>query len=404
MIRHLFVLTWNRRRTSLLLMLEIFVVFLVLVMLVTWAYWGWTSYREPLGYELDPVWRVALQIDRNMLDVERPPDPRWPERVQHLREVVAGLPVVTAVAATELASPLGKGPRSHIDRLAYNFGLATDELAAVINLEIVRGRWFGRQDDGAGYRPVVINQPMAQRHFGDGDPLGRTIEDDDEKRQGLLPLRVVGVARYRAEGEFDKGRDFAFDRMRWQQAHAGATTLLVRVRPGTPAAFEETLSRVLHAASPDLQFGVTSYAASRQSKQDQLWTGVSIIAVLAGLLFLMVSVGLAGVVWQNVTQRTTEIGLRRAQGATAAAIHRQLLGEMLAMATLPMALGAVLMVNFAIIFADMQVFDLWFVHADVYAAGFAISVLCVYVLVTVSALLPTRLATRVQPLEALRYE
>jgi putative ABC transport system permease protein len=404
MIRHLFVLTWNRRRTSVLLMLEIFVTFVVLVILVTWAYWGWTSYREPLGYDLDRVWRVAFRIDRTMLDVESSPDPHWAERVERLREVVAGLPAVTGVAAMEWATPLSKGPRSHIGGLAYNFGLATDELASVIDLQVVRGRWFGRQDDGAGYRPVVINEVMARRHFGDGDPLGQRIEDDDEKRQGLLPLRVVGVARYRAEGEFDKGRDFAFDRMRWQDAHSAATTLLVRVRPDTPAAFEETLSRALHAASPDLLFFVTSYAVSRQSRQDQLWTGVSVIAVLAGLLFLMVSVGLAGVVWQNVTQRTTEIGLRRAQGATAGAIQRQLLGELLAMATLPMALGALVLVNFATIFADMQVFDVGFVHGDVYVAGFAISVACVYVLVTVSALLPTRLATRVQPLQALRYE
>jgi putative ABC transport system permease protein len=404
MIRHLFALTWNRRRTNLLLMVEIFVTFMVLVLLVTWACWAWISYHQPFGYRVDDVWNVELKVDRAVQDVFRGPDPRWPERMQAIRDVVAGMPEVVAVAAMEEASPLSRGPRSSIAGRGYTFGRATDELPAVIDLEIRRGRWFGREDDGGGYRPVVITEPMARTHFGDGDPLGQDLVDDGEKDRQLPPMRVVGVARYREQGEFDKGRDFLFDRLRLTGAHEGRTVLLLRVRPGTPAAFEERLTRAVHAAGRDLLFGVSSYQARRQRRFDQLWTGVTIIGVLAGFLFLMVALGLCGVVWQNITLRTAEIGLRRAQGATAGDIQRQLLGELLAMATLPMALGALVVVNFATIFADMPLFDLRHVHGGVYVAGFAISALCVYGLVTVSALLPTRLATRVQPLQALRYE
>ena len=64
------------------------------------------------------------------------------------------------------------------------------------------------------------------------------------------------------------------------------------------------------------------------------------VGVVAGFLMLMVALGLTGVLWQNVTQRTREIGLRRAKGATARRIHRQILGELLVMTTLALAAGA----------------------------------------------------------------
>jgi putative ABC transport system permease protein len=404
MIRHLLALTWNRRRTNVLLMFEIFVAFMVLVLLITWAVWGWITYRQPLGYSTRDVWKVDIRVDRAMAGVEQPPDPRLPERYRHLIAAVSALPAVVAVAAMDGGSPMTPGYRSSIAHRECWRGSASDDVPAVLGLELIRGRWFGKQDDGVAYQPVVITEPLARSHFGDANPLDQLLEDDHDRERGLPPLRVVGVARYRFSGEFDKGHDFLFHRLRLEAIKDRSTSILLKVRPGTPAAFEEALAGALHGVARDWSFLITAYDQRRQRMIDQLWTGIMVIAALAGFVFLMVALGLSGVVWQNVTQRTAEIGLRRAQGATAGDIQRQLLGELLAMATLPMAVGGLVVVNFAAVFADMPVFDLSHVHAGVYVAGFAISVLCIYVLVTVSGFLPTRLATRVQPFEALRYE
>jgi len=46
-------------------------------------------------------WKVELRVDRTVMDVERGPDPHWPERIRQIRDVVAGLPEVMAVAAME---------------------------------------------------------------------------------------------------------------------------------------------------------------------------------------------------------------------------------------------------------------------------------------------------------------
>jgi putative ABC transport system permease protein len=113
---------------------------------------------------------------------------------------------------------------------------------------------------------------------------------------------------------------------------------------------------------------------------------------------LMVALGLTGVVWLNVTQRTREIGLRRAKGATARRIHRQILGELVVMTTLALAAGLVVVVQFPLL--DL----IAAVRPAVYAAGVVLSALAVYALTLVFGWYPSRLATAVQPAEALRYE
>ena len=54
----------------------------------------------------------------------------------------------------------------------------TDEFNDVLGLQIVQGRWFGREDDGASYLPVVINNEMAEELFGGQDPIGQNLAPD----------------------------------------------------------------------------------------------------------------------------------------------------------------------------------------------------------------------------------
>jgi putative ABC transport system permease protein len=122
------------------------------------------------------------------------------------------------------------------------------------------------------------------------------------------------------------------------------------------------------------------------------------VATVAAFLMLMVALGLTGVVWQNVTQRTREIGLRRAKGATARRIHRQIVGELVLMTTLALLAGLVVVLQFPLL--DL----IAAVRPAVYAGGLVLSALAVYALTLVFGWYPSRLATTVQPAEALRYE
>ena len=85
----------------------------------------------------------------------------------------------------------------------------------------------------------------------------------------------------------------------------------------------------------------------------------------------MVTLGLSGVVWQNVSARTAEFGLRRAQGATAGDIRRQFLGELAALASGAMAAARWLSLHFAGLIAPVGLRGR-LVDLDVYAVAFAI--------------------------------
>jgi len=112
----------------------------------------------------------------------------------------------------------------------------------------------------------------------------------------------------------------------------------------------------------------------------------------------MVGLGLVGVLWQSVTRRTAELGVRRALGASADAVRRQVLGELWALTTLAVVVGTVLFLQIPFIGANL---DLGWL---VLLGGTLLAAMVLFAIVTVCGLYPTWLATRVQPAEALQYE
>ena len=125
-------------------------------------------------------------------------------------------------------------------------------------------------------------------------------------------------------------------------------------------------------------------------------------ALVAGFLMLMVALGLSGVLWQSVTQRTRELGLRRAKGATRQAIHRQILAELLLVATFGILLAALILGQvWALDLLDVEGLR---IEPGVFAASLGLSTLLLLGLTALCGLYPSWLATRVEPAEALHYE
>ena len=121
-------------------------------------------------------------------------------------------------------------------------------------------------------------------------------------------------------------------------------------------------------------------------------------AMVAVFLMVMVGLGLIGVLWQNVTQRTREIGLRRATGAHGGQIRRQILGELWILTALGLTLGVIVLLQ-------LPLLDLvGFLPATVFWTGMGVAIAAIYILATVSGVYPAWLATRIQPAEALHYE
>ena len=115
--------------------------------------------------------------------------------------------------------------------------------------------------------------------------------------------------------------------------------LLIRVRPGTTAAFEPALVRRLQREAADWSFGVSTMEYLRERKLSDYVMPLTVLSVLAGFLLLMVTLGLTGVVWQSVIVRLREFGLRRAAGASGVSVRRQILAEMAVMTSFAVIAG-----------------------------------------------------------------
>jgi putative ABC transport system permease protein len=402
-IRHLFRLVWNRKRSSALIFAEMLVCFLVLCAVGTGVAFMLDNWHRPRGFEYRDTWHVQV----GSWQYYRAPQEQRRDVLQGLRRVLEEARQLQGVEAAALMdnSPYSTSTSSWTFDIAgqemdVQFGPATDDLPRALGLRLLAGRWFGEGDRGLGWVPVVISRNLALARFGNAAPLGerlRTRADADSTR---TDFRVVGVFQdYRRHGEVLAAPFVGYYPARMDDiADLPPRELLVRVRPGTTASFERELLTSLQRVVPTWSLRADTLEHEREVRLRFYLLPLVILATLAGFLVLMVGFGLTGVLWQNVTRRTAELGLRRALGATSRAVQRQVLGEVLMIAALAMGLGALLFVQLPI----LRVLD--FLPARVYVYGLAEAVALLFGLVALCGLYPSWMATRVQPAAALQHD
>lgn len=421
MIRHLLRLVWNRKRSNVLIAIEVLLSFVVLTAVVTLGVFYADNYRQPLGFDVDNIWVITIE-KRSVKDgaaasaestasTQAVGDPTdvghgWVEqraRINRLLMALRGLPEVDAVGAAAIAPYSANSTSEDVEHRGrqYAFGLnfVTDGFARAMGVSVTSGRWFTAEDDGAHWRPVVLNEQLARAMFPDTNPVGAFIGDASETSDRR---RVVGIVRaFKKDGEYLAAEHYMFERIRMDDPNREVRPpreMIIRVRPGMTAAFEERAVALLRSAEPDWSFQAESLVQSRETAL-RLWRApVTAAGIVAAFLLSMVALGLTGVLWLHITQRTREIGLRRAKGATRVAIQRQFVGEVLILTTIAVAIGVALVIQLPI----LQVFEA--VRPGVYAISVSVSALLIFALTTACAWAPGRMASAVDPVEALRYE
>ena len=423
MIRHLLKLVWNRKRANALITVEILLSLIVLVGVTTLAVFYADNYRRPIGFDVDPIWTISIEMhtDRAHSSIvvqtaegdgstpQAPVDRGFREQralIAQMLLALRDLPEVEAAAAAFITPYSGSTWNSDIEvgGRTYRYGSneATDDFARVMGLDVLRGRWFSRDDDGAAWVPVVVNDRLAREMFPGRDAVGQFIDEARPAERRGPRMRIVGVIReFRKDGEYAPPENFLFQRNRLDDPGVEVQPpreIVLRVRPGTTAAFEEKAIGRLRAAAPDWTFQAERLSQSRETAH-RLWLApLAAAAVVSGFLLVMVAMGLTGVLWLHVTQRTREVGLRRAKGATVTAIRRQLVGEVVVLTSLACLAGAALVAQLPM----LEVFPA--VTPAVYGVSLAIALVCIVVLAMACAWMPARMASSVDPAEALRYE
>jgi putative ABC transport system permease protein len=410
MIRQLVKLCWNRKRAQALVVVEVFFSFLVLFAILTVAVYNLDNYRQPLGFDYHDVLNVNVTSLTEAHSTFGGTASSPVEESRRLAREVHGLDAVEAVAAMAVPAFDLTGMSDSVEyggrRLDSFNNEVSDDFARVMRLQVTQGRWFEPADDALAYDPVLVNERLKRDLFGAEDPLGRNIaprpDEHSLRHGGPAPreLRVVGVfTDFREDGELSGPEPYFLRRSRIAGADAKPYyNLVVRVRPGTPAAFEETLMNRLRAVSPGRTFQVDPLARMRRSMMRLRLVPILAVGLIAGFMLIMVGLGMVGVLWQSVARRRREIGLRRAVGATGRGVSLQVLGELLVVTTAGLLLGAALAVQLPLLGV------VGWVSTGVYAVAMGLAALTIYGLTVASALYPSWLATQVQPAEALHYE
>lgn len=400
MLRHLLQLIWKRKGRNLMLSFEILIAFMIVFAVAAFGVRSLQLYHLPLGFVADDVWSVEMQAasDSNTMFDTASYD-QLKRGLQALPEVknlaFASAPPFAAHGMWSDVAVEGKGTRLKIELVEM-----TDDYPSVMGVSMVMGRSFSREDDGAASTPVIINRRLASELFGDVSPLGKEFDNSSPNDKTRNMMRVIGVVSdFRKGGEFDAPHNVVFFRYKPKVTVDGLRTILIKMAPGTPRAFEEKLQGQLKLIRNDLSYEIAPLSSLRKSAMSAQLVPMMILAVIAGFLLLMVAFGLFGVLWQNTTRRIPEIGLRRAIGASAAHIYRQIIAEQFLLSTGAMLVALVLLVQLPITGVLGES-----LNGQVFLGATVLSMAAIYLISLLCSVYPGWRASRLSPTEALHYE
>jgi predicted permease len=267
---------------------------------------------------------------------------------------------------------------------------------AALGIPLKNGRDFSDRDTRDKPFVAVVNEALVRRSFGREDPVGRTIYCPFDSFTAMTIIGVVGDVHQRGPASDPAPECY----MPYRQHAFNGNTLSVVVRTaGNPAELAETLRQLAQQRSPEVPMRFTTMeTVSAENIAVPRFRGL-LFAVFAGLAVCLAMAGIYGVMAYVVAQRSNEIGLRIALGASSGSIFRLVLGKAAALATIGLIAGLALAIAGTRMLATM-LFQVKPLDPAVYLAV-AVSVGFVTLL---AGYLPARRSSKIDPMIALRQE
>ena len=204
-----------------------------------------------------------------------------------------------------------------------------------MGIRLVSGRTFSLRDDAKAPQVVVINETMAFRYWPRGNVVGQRIRF----AQDGPDIEVIGIAQ---NVKYRMLREDARPSFYIPYTHSGSRSGVLHVRTwGDPAAVLTSVRQALTEADANVPITMTRTLrdqATLNVNDERL--AMSIALVLASAALLLAAVGLYGSMAYAVGQRTRELGVRVALGATKSNLRRLVLGQGLRLCVLGTALGS----------------------------------------------------------------
>ncbi len=264
----------------------------------------------------------------------------------------------------------------------------------LMKIPLIEGRNFSDTDDTNAPPVVLVGQSFARKYWPNEDPVGKSISI---LRENVVPRRIIGVVSdVRSVIEDDPPPTMYVSYK--QLSFPSMQVLLLRRDPSAPVLSD--VRNAVHNVDPNQPIGYVSTMDSIVSDSLGPWRfALSVLGGLAGLAVVLTTVGIFAVLSFLVRERTKELGIRMAVGASRGKVMSLVLAQTLRMTSHGIVIGSLL--SFLI---------LRFLTTSMYAIRpndpliFILVAVLVAVIAVIAAFLPAQRAARIEPLAALREE
>jgi len=322
------------------------------------------------------------------------------------RRKISALPGVEAVGAINDLPVTGRGsvnggfnvegkpPYNPGEAPVAEFRQVTPGYFESIGIPIIRGRTFSDGDLSKKPENIVVNETFARLFLGDEDPIGKRVKALDGQ-----PHEIVGVVGDARQWGLDQQASAEIYYSFAQLSLGQEATLVVRTG-GDPASLaapvrnaiaDVTREAPITRIRPMTQVVAESMASSRFN--------MILMTIFAGVALMMASIGLFGVISYSVSQRTHEIGIRMALGASRQSVLSLVLRNGMTLALIGVGLGVA-----AALGLTRLMTSLLYGVSPTDPLTFIVIVLILTGVALVACVVPAHRATRVDPMIALRYE
>ncbi len=281
--------------------------------------------------------------------------------------------------------------------LRTKFSGVSPDYFRVLGTPLVRGRFFTPGDDEQAPRVVLVDEAFVHRFFPNADPIGRRLKPGP--RESNAPwLTIAGiVGNIKTEGFDQPYQPHVYVPILQNPGYAMA--IYVRTE-GNPTGLTQALRQQVQAVDPNLPlFGEQTMEDVVSASLAQRRFAMQVVGLFGLLALFLAGIGIYGVMAYSVTQRTREIGIRLALGATSQSILHWLLRRGMRLTLIGMGIGLLGALAITRLLRGL-LFGIAATDLLTYAG---LSLLLAFVAL-LACYIPARRATKVDPLVALRYE
>jgi putative ABC transport system permease protein len=360
-----------------------------------------------LGFNVKPLMTLRFY----MTGAGYEPDDAKLRRVEDIVRRVEGLPGVQAAFASNLIPISGGGGGGRVEiegraidareRANITFTGVTPGFHRALGVQIVRGRDFTEAEGWSRTPVAIINKAMAARYWPNADPIERRFRLTGGANNGEW-FRVVGVAPdlhlFGVDPSNREAVASAFVPYAYQQTLS--TGLTVRVEGGAPASIASALRTEIRGADPNIPtYWVRTMEDVRRVSFWQYGLYGWIFGTIGVVGLLLAAVGVYGVLSYSVSQRTQEIGIRVALGASRSHVVKLVIGQALLLA------GAGIVVGMAMAAFGMPLAKSLLYNVSPFdPLSFSLVSAFLLIVALIASYLPARHAVKVDPVVALRGE